>query len=130
TQRGKYLPLPLEKVATVVSTKGMFFDESGDVERLIFPDWKSKVFEGVPFVLVDPQGDRVKNVILFYGPQGTTAPKMPKSLTLPVNGSAKTIHMLSGVSGWGFPLGRKGSVSLIVRIKYEDGKSEDIELKN
>jgi hypothetical protein len=26
TQRGKYLPLPLDKVATVVSTRGMFYD--------------------------------------------------------------------------------------------------------
>ena len=130
TQRGKYLPIPLDKVATIISTRGMFFDENGDVERLIFSDWKPKVFEGVPFVLVDPQGDRVKNAILFYGPQGTTAPKMPKSVTLPVNGPAKAIHMLSGVSGWGFPLGRKGSVTLIVRLKYEDGKAEDIELKN
>ena len=46
TQKGKYVPLPLDKVATVVSTKGMFFDEDGTAERLVFPDWKPKTFEG------------------------------------------------------------------------------------
>ena len=30
TQKGKYLPLPLDKVATVVSTKGMFYSEDAD----------------------------------------------------------------------------------------------------
>ena len=28
---------------------------------------------------------------------------MPKSVKLPVNGPAKAIHFLSGVSGWGYP---------------------------
>jgi hypothetical protein len=55
---------------------------------------------------------------------------MPKSVSLPVGGAAKAIHLLSGVCGWGFPLGRKGSTSMIVRIKYADGKTEDHELKN
>jgi putative membrane-bound dehydrogenase-like protein len=130
TQRGKYLPIPLAKAATVISTRGMFFDDNGQVERLVFDDWKPKVFEGVPFVLIDPQEDKVKNAILLYGPQGLKAPTMPKSVSLTVNGPAKAIHMLSGVSGWGFPIGRKGSVTMIVRLKYEDGKTEEIELKN
>ncbi|MCE9525122.1 MAG: c-type cytochrome [Planctomycetales bacterium] len=130
TQRGKYLPIPLAKAATVISTRGMFFDDNGQVERLVFDDWKPKVFEGVPFVLIDPQEDKVKNAILLYGPQGLKAPTMPKSVMLPLNGPAKAIHMLSGVSGWGFPIGRKGSVTMIVRLKYEDGKTEEIELKN
>ncbi|MGI8979383.1 MAG: PVC-type heme-binding CxxCH protein [Pirellulaceae bacterium] len=130
TQRGRYLPIPLAKAATIVSTRGMFFDDNGQAERLVFDDWKPKVFEGVPFVLIDPQEDRVKNAVLLYGPQGIKPPKMPRSVTLPCNAPAKTIHLLSGVSGWGFPLGRKGSVTLIVRLKYEDGKTEDHELRN
>jgi hypothetical protein len=43
---------------------------------------------------------------------------------------AKTIHLLSGVSGWGFPYGKKGTVSLIVRLHYADGKKEDHSLVN
>src|SRR5204863_5847030 len=45
TQRGKYLPLDLRKAATIVSTRGMFFDEKGEVERMVFSDWLPKTFE-------------------------------------------------------------------------------------
>ncbi len=130
-QKGKFVPLPLDKVATVVSTKDMFFDAGGTAERLVFPDWKPKVFDGVPFVLVDPLKDSVKNVVMLNGPQGTVPPKMPKSVSLPFNGKAKTIHMLSGVGGWSAQQPTpNGTVSMIVRLTYEDGKTEDHELKN
>src|SRR5262249_32608895 len=36
TQRGRFLPLPLAKAATAVSTRGMFFSEQSQAERLIF----------------------------------------------------------------------------------------------
>jgi len=130
TQRGKYLPLDLRKAATIVSTRGMFHSADSEAERLIFADWSAKTVAGVPFVLVDPKGDRVPNVILLHGPEGTFPPRMPRSVELPCNASAKAIHLLSGVSGWGFPYGRKGSISLIVRLHYADGKTEDHPLAN
>jgi len=130
TARGKYLPLPLDRVATVVSTRGMFFAPESTVERLIFADWKPKQVGEVPFHLVDPQGDTRRNVVLLYGPNGSVAPTMPKAVKLPCNTSAKAIHLLGGIAGWGSPIGRKGSVSLIVRLHYEDGKTEDHPLRN
>ena len=130
-QKGKYVPLPLDKVATVISTKDMFFDAGGTTERMIFPDWKPKVFEGVPFVVIDPAKDTTKNVVMLNGPNGVLPPLMPKSVSLPFNGKAKAIHMLSGVSGWG-SVGNGGAktVSMIVRITYNDDKTEDHELKD
>ncbi len=132
TQKGKFVPLPLDKVATVVSTKDMFFDAGGTVERLIFPDWKPKVFDGVPFVLVDPQKDTTKNVVMLHGPNGKIPPTMPRSVSLPFNGKAKAIHLLSGVSGWGWLGGGAPprTVSMIVRLTYEDGTTEDHELRD
>lgn len=131
SQKGRFTPLPLDKVATVVSTKDMFFDAGGAAERLVFPDWKPKVFDGVPFVLVDPMKDTVKNVVMLNGPNGVIPPKMPKSVSLSFNGKAKAIHLLSGISGWGaLDAGAPKTVSMIVRITYDDGKTEDHELKN
>lgn len=130
TQRGKYLPLPLDRVATAVSTRGMFYREESPVERLVFDDWKPRTFAGVPFVLVDPQGDRVRNVVLLRAPQGLLPPKMPASVSLVCNTSAKAIHLLSGVSGWGYPYSERNSVSLIVRLHYDDGQTEDHPLRN
>ena len=131
TRKGKYLPLPLDKVATVVSTTDMFSDRGGAAERLVFPDWKPKAHNGVPFVLVDPQGDRVKNAVMLYGPNGVVPPKMPKAVTLPVNGRAKAVHLLGGVGGWSAREPRPdGPVSLTVRLHYDDGKTEDHPLRD
>jgi putative membrane-bound dehydrogenase-like protein len=130
TQRGRFLPLPLDKVATAVSTRGMFVSADAPAERLIFDDWKPRTVDGVPFQLIDPQGERVPNAVLLYGPQGAFPPKMPKSVSLPCLAPARAIHLLSGVSGWGFPYGDKGTVSLIVRLQYADGTREDHPLKN
>jgi hypothetical protein len=55
---------------------------------------------------------------------------MPRSAALAYSGPAKAIHLLSGVSGWGFPYSEKGSVSLIVRLHYEGGETEDHPLVN
>jgi uncharacterized protein len=130
TARGKFVPVPLDKVATAVSTKGMFYDQHAAVERLVFPDWGPKTFAGVPFMLVDPQGDRVPNVIMLHGPEGHLAPKMPKSVSLPFGATAKALHVLGGVSGWGWPHSDKGSTSMTVRLTYEDGTKEAHDLVN
>ena len=125
TQRGRFMPIPLGKYATIVSTAGMFFSKKSGFERLVFPDWKPKTFEGVPFHLVDPQGDTVPNVIMLNGPNGNFPPKMPKVVKLPCNAPAKAIHFLSGVSGWGSKGAPNRTVSMIVRLHYADGKRED-----
>jgi putative heme-binding domain-containing protein len=130
TQRGQFVPIPLEKYATVLSTRGMFYDEDAAAERLVFDDWSPKTFEGVPFVLVDPQGGKTPNAILLNGPEGKIPPTMPKSVAIPCNMPAKAIHLLSGVSGWGFPYGGEKSVSMIVRLHYADGQTEDHKLVN
>jgi putative heme-binding domain-containing protein len=132
TQRGKYMPLDLRKVATIDSTHGMFHSKDAAAERLVFADWSSpKLFEGVPFSLVDPQGGKVPNVVLLYGPRGTFPPRMPRSVTLPCNAPVRAIHMLSGVSGWGYNGGdRKEGGSLIVRLHYAGGSTEDHPLRD
>src|SRR5262249_52463056 len=126
----RYLPLDLHKAATVVSTRGMFNDEAVASERLIFPDWSPKTVEGVPFQLIDPRGDRVPNAVLLYGPQGTIPPRMPRSVSLPCAGTVGAVHVLGAVAGWGYPYGEKGSVSLIIRLQFQDGRTEDHPLRN
>jgi hypothetical protein len=127
---GRFLPLPLAAVATVTTTRGMFHSQSADAERLIFDNWGPVVFEGVPFQLTDPQGDRIPNAILLHSVNGEIPPRMPKAVRLPCRSPANRIHLLSGVSGWGYPFAAKGTVSLIVRLHYDNGTTEDHPLKN
>lgn len=125
TQRGQFLPLSLDKVATSITTVPMFHDGEHDEQKLIFSDWGPKVFEGVPFVLIDPQGDRVKNAIMLHGTNGDKPPRMPRRVTLACGGPTKLIHVLGGISGWGFPAAPAGTPSLTFRLKYADGQTED-----
>ena len=81
-------------------------------------------------MLVDPRDDRIPNAILLNSPNGAVAARMPKQVKLPCNAPAKAIHLLGGVSGWGFPYGEKGTVSMIVRLHYAGGQTEDHPLKN
>ncbi len=128
--KGKYVPISLSRVATAVSTQGLFHDGNNGPDRLIFDDWGPKTFEDVPFVLVDPQDNRVSNIVLLNGPRGTLPPKMPKSVSIPCNSSAVAIHLLSGISGWGYPASKEETVSMIVRLRYVDGEVEDHQLRN
>ncbi len=130
TDKGPYIPLPLDSVATAISTKGLFHDGNNGPDRMIFPDWKPKVFQGVPFVLTDPQGQTTPNIVLLNGPYGTLPPKMPKSVRLPCNTAATAIHLLSGVGGWNYPFDREQTVSMIVRLHYDDGQMEEHQLVN
>ena len=110
---GKYVPLPLDRIANIVSTKGMFNAETSKNERMVLKDWKTKMVDGIPFQIIDPHGDKQPNMVLLYGSQGSKAPQMPKSVSLPLNAPAKAIHLLSGVSGYGFPTTPEKSVSMI-----------------
>jgi uncharacterized protein len=132
TQRGKYMPLDLRKVATINSTHGMFYDKDSSIERMIFSDWSPKTFEGVPFMLVDPTDGKSPNVVLLYSPNGTTAPRMPRSVSLPCNAPVRAVHLLSGVSGWGAQgnAASRPTVSMIVRLHYADGSTEDHPLRD
>ncbi len=130
TTRGKYIPLSFSGVATVVSTKGMFSPTDDGPDRIVFPDWNPKSFHDVPFVLVDPLDGRVPNVILLYGPNGSKPPTMPKQVTLTCNAPVAAVHILGGIGGWSYPYDAKPTVSMTVRLRYADDKTEDHPLIN
>jgi putative membrane-bound dehydrogenase-like protein len=130
TARGKFVPLALDKAATIVSTRGMFYSKDSPGERLVLPDWSPKTVKGVPFHFVDPLKDERPNVIMLYSKNGAVAATMPKSVKLECNMPARAIHLLSGVSGWGYPYGKGGGVAMVVRFHYADGKTEDHDLKD
>jgi hypothetical protein len=122
----KYLTLPIDKVASAVSTKPLFTPV--DWERLVLPTWGKQEVFGIPFHVIDPKGDSVKNAIVLYAPGGERAREMPTFVRLKCGSPAKAIHLLSGVSGWGG--GPDKTVCVIVRLHYRDGGQEDHELIN
>ena len=130
TDTGPYVPFPLDNVATAISTKGLFSNSDSGPDRMVFEDWKPKVFNGIPFVLTDPKGKTTPNIILLYGPNAPLPRQMPKRVSMELKSPIKAIHMLGGVGGWSYPYDRRRSVSMTVRFTYLDGQTEDHELRN
>jgi hypothetical protein len=69
-------------------------------------------------------------VIALYGPHGDLSQSKPKSVSVPCNRAVETIHLLSGVSGYGYPTFENEDVTVIVRLHYADGTHEDHPLIN
>jgi uncharacterized protein len=130
TAKDRFLPVTLDRYATAISTKPLFSDSPNGPDQMIFEDWTPKKFRDIPFSLTDPRGQTVPNIILLYGPNGPLPPKMPKLVSLPCNTTANAIHFLSGVGGWSHPYDQRKTVSMIVRLTYGDGETEDHELLN
>lgn len=125
TQKDQFIPLGLESVANVDSTKGMFYRREDTRERLELDEWGVKVVEGVPFALIDPQGGSKLNVVMLYGPIGNFAPALTRQVSVRCRTAAKTIHILGGVSGWGAQEPGNRGTCMIVRLNYADGTVED-----
>ncbi len=130
TQRQKYLPLSIEKAATIATTRELLHSDDSVSPLLVFQDWRLKKVGEVPFVLIDPKDGRFANAIMLYSPRGKTSSTLPKTISLTCNSPAKAIHLLGAVSPWGFPNSDKGTVSATVRLHYEGGKTEDHVLRN
>ena len=132
TQKGKYVPLNLEKVATVDSTFSLFYGSTRE-DTILFKTYGPQTFFDVPFEVINPylkNGKKRANAIVLEGHRGALSAKMPKSVEIPCRVNPTRIHILGGVGGWSFPFDRNKSVSMIVRLIFEDGSTEDHELIN
>jgi putative membrane-bound dehydrogenase-like protein len=124
TTRGKYLPIDLRKIATLPTDRPMFYGGAG--ELLMFDDWGTKQFAGVPFSLLKPADGRIANAVMLFGPNGKVPPTLPKQVEFAVGGPVAAIHMLGGVGGWNAKTAiADGPPVMNVRLHYGDGTSED-----
>lgn len=130
TQRGVFRLVDIGPAATITSARGMFYDVQNRSERIVFDDWSRKTVHGTPFELIDPQDGAAKNAIVLHGPRGRVSKVLPKEVVVACDLPARTIHLLSGVSGWGYPAIAERSRSLVVRIRYADGEAEEHEFFN
>lgn len=42
TKRGKFLTIPIDKIATIATDRGMFFGPQSQGDTMVFDDWKPK----------------------------------------------------------------------------------------
>lgn len=124
TDAASYRSIDLSSGANTLTTEGMFNSTSNLSETMVFQDWGAKVFENVPFQLISP-GPNKPNAIMLHGTSGAQAPKKARQVSIPVKSSAQVIHLLSGVAGYGHPMTSDPVTALVVRLRYDDGQTEE-----
>ena len=133
---GRFTPLPIARVGTATTDRPLF-NNSQD-ERYVLTAWGRREVNGVPFHLADPQGGRVKNVVLLNSTRGDQSAAAPAAVAVPVNRTAGAIHFLGGVGAWAWPWKADnapdedylGKVAMTVRLRYADGATEDHPWRN
>lgn len=131
-KRGQYTPLSISSVASVNGSKGLPGFRGNPGDKFELDSYGRVQAEGVPFELIDPQKDRIPNIIGLQRPfRGRRrATTLPESVSVDCSGRVSTIHMLGGVAWGAYPRFRNSSTSMIVRCSYADGTSSDFELIN
>jgi uncharacterized protein len=71
------------------------------------------------------------NVIVLRGGEGY-AKTFPQKVEFKANVKANVLHFLSGVAGWGHPFPAEAAETPVLKatVKFADGKSEEIVMKN
>ncbi len=129
-KRGKHAPLNISSVATINSNKGLPRFRGRPGEKFVLDSYGRVEIEGVPFELVDPQGDRIANIIGLQRQSSRSPSTLPESVSIDCAGNVKTIHMLGGVARAAYPRVKDETTSMTVRRHYADGTTSDYELLN
>lgn len=129
----KLVPVPLDRYATVSSARSMFTGDPNQV--MIFPKWGLQQYFDIPFALGDPKDGKAKNFIVLRsdgsGAENGLAKSLPLSVKMSCAGPIKTVHLISGPSGWGYPNTSEKSVSMVLRLHFQDGSEpEEHKLRN
>ena len=124
--------LDLRPVFTADSTKGMFISREATNETIGFRRFGPAKVSEVPFDVINPVvSPSGNNVIVLKGGEGY-AKTFPQKVEIKANVKANVLHFLSGVAGWGhpFPAEEKDTPVLKTTVKFADGKSEELVMKN
>jgi putative heme-binding domain-containing protein len=122
--------LNLTDAFTADTSRGIYMTAESRDESLRFKKWGTIKHRDVPFDIVNPARTAAgKNVIVLQGGSGM-ARNYPKQVEVNVGLAATKLHFLSGVAGWGFPLGRPNEPVVKVIAQFAGGETEEIVMRN
>jgi putative membrane-bound dehydrogenase-like protein len=124
--------LPLTDAFTADSRDGVFAGRRPDQGRVKLAKFGNLTVEGIPFFVQDPERGLPANLVVLKGgpSQDMHSQGFPQRVEVPVNVRAKRLHLLSGISGWGYPAIQEEAPALRVVALYEDGQREVFQLVN
>lgn len=124
--------LDLRPAFTADSTKGIFLSRSNTNDAPQFRRFGPAKVGEVPFEIINPIiSPNGNNLIVLKGGEGY-ARTYPQKVEIKANVKANQLHFLGGIAGWGFPCCGENKDLPVVKatVKYVDGKSEEIIMKN
>jgi len=127
---GRFRTVDLRRAVNVHSNdgRGLFLSPAFTADCFPFAHFGAYTFRGIPFEIIDPAQNGGKNlVILKGGPPEAIASRYPAGATIPVGMRCRALHVLGGVAGWAFPGSQDRRVGAVVRIRYEDGPTQEVQ---
>ncbi len=129
----RFHTLPFGRAATADGSRGVYLSRDTAGDRVSIKRYGLVEERGVPFHLPDPAAVAGgKNVIVLKGGMDPEAASrgMPEQVEIPVNLAAGRLHLLGAVAGWGYPVSPEREPVVTITVRYADGGSEDIVLRN
>lgn len=124
--------VPLTNAYTADTRRGLFASEEATGDTVHFAKFGNITAEGVPYFIQDPtKSQNGANIIALKGGGGkAVAQSYPERVEIAMNMSAKRLHLLSGIAGWGYPATQDDRIAMKITVTHADGQSEVTELKN
>jgi putative membrane-bound dehydrogenase-like protein len=125
--------LNLADAFTADSRSGVFAGPEANQGQVRLAKFGNLQIENIPFLVQDPVKSATGGnlIVLKGGPSaGNHSQSFPERVEVPVGIKAKRLHLLSGISGWGFPAVRDELAALRAVVVYEDGVREVFQLIN
>lgn len=125
--------LNLAEAFTADSRSGVFAGPAANQGQVRLAKFGNLQIENIPFLLQDPvkSAAGANLIVLKGGPSpDNLSQTFPQRVEVSVNVQAKRLHLLSGISGWGFPAIQDQTVALRAVALYADGEREVFQLIN
>ncbi|MEZ0277158.1 MAG: ThuA domain-containing protein, partial [Roseimicrobium sp.] len=128
----KFRVLDLREVYSADTRRGLFNSEEATNDTVHFAKFGNVMVQGVPFFIMDPaKSSTGANIVaLKGGGDKTTAHNHPQRVEIPANVTAKRLHLLSGIAGWGWPATKDARPAMKLTVVHADGSSEVNEFIN
>jgi len=129
----KYRFVDLSAAYTADTRKGLYASDTNADDSFKFKKMGVVTIENIPFNFQDPAKiANGKNVVVLAG--GATGSfsktKMPKKVEAKLGVAAKTLHILGGVGGWGYPAVKEKDPVMKLTVVYANGETEEYIYKN
>jgi putative heme-binding domain-containing protein len=124
--------LDLKPAYTADSREGVFAGPSPKQGQVRLAKYGNVKVNGIPFFIQDAakSSTGANIIVLKGGPQNSQSWTYPQRVEVPVNASAKKLHLLSGIAGWGYPAVRDHVPAVKATVTYASGETEEIVMKN